>query len=330
VTRRRLFGLGSLAFGVCALALVFTAPPVRAEAPSQTAWWFELQSKSLPAPLPNVPVVPDGGLYVQQGPNGPSAYGALHYTASDASKATLTLIAASGSTTSLGAPVQACVTSTKWTTPKQEPGAWEDAPKYGNPCTPGKIASDGSAVAFLFDSQFFKNGELDVAIVPTDGAPPFSLAFNKPSDQSLALTAAPSAHPSSSGSSTPETHLAGASTPSHATRAATAAHPAAPTAPAVAAAPAPAASSTPSRVADAVLNVAGLGDPDRGERAVALAGASAIVVGWWLLSTRAVRMPRLLGAMAGGGEAVATAPKVHVAGVGRFARGRTSAARHLR
>jgi hypothetical protein len=83
-------------------------------------------------------------------------------------------------------------------------------------------------------------------------------------------------------------------------------------------------------VANAVLNVAGLGDPDRGERAVALAGASAIVVGWWLLSTRAVRMPRLLGAMAGGGSEVAAAPKLHIAGVGRFARGRTSPARHLR
>jgi len=36
--------------------------------------------------------------------------------------------------------------------PPQEPGAWDDAPKYGDPCTPGKIASDGSAVAFFFNS----------------------------------------------------------------------------------------------------------------------------------------------------------------------------------
>ena len=330
MTRRRRLGLGLMALGVSALALVFAASPVHAEAPTQTGWWFELQSKSLPTPLPNVPVVPDGGLYVQQGPDGPAAYGALHYSARAASSATLTLLAAPGSTTSLGAPVQACVTSSHWSTPKQEPGAWDDAPKYGDPCTPGKISSDGSAVAFFFSASFIKDGELDVAVVPVDGSAPFALAFDKPSDQSLAITAQSSAV-SSFGTSTPTTmHSVAGSSPSRVTAAASVAKPAAPAAkPAAPAAPA-AAATTPSSVANAVLNVAGLGDPDRGERAVALAGASAIVVGWWLLSTRAVRMPRLLGALAGGGEAVTVEPKTHVAGVGRFAKNRTNPARHLR
>lgn len=331
MTRRRRLGLGSVVFGVCALAFVFAASPVHAEAPSQTAWWFELQSKSLPTPLPNVPVVPDGGLYVQQGPNGPTAYGALHYAASDAANATLTLVAAPGSTTSLGAPVQACVTSGPWTMPKQEPGAWDDAPKYGDPCTPGKIASDGSAVAFFLDTPFIENGAIDVAIVPVAGSKPFSLVFAKPSDQSLALKETSTGAAPLAGASKPATNSATASSPSHVSSVGSAARPSTPTAAPTAPAAPVAAATTPSSVADSVLNVAGLGDPDRGARAVALAGASAIVVGWWLLSTRAVRTPRLLGAMAGGGEEAVDAPaKLHIAGVGRFARGRTTPPRHLR
>jgi hypothetical protein len=84
----------------------------------------------------------------------------------------------------------------------------------------------------------------------------------------------------------------------------------------------------------------GLGDPDRGARAAALGGASAIVIGWWLLSTRAVRMPQLLGALAGAGGAGGAAgtaddeprsdPKTRIGGVGRFAKTRTSNANRLR
>ena len=117
--------------------------------------------------------------------------------------------------------------------------------------------------------------------------------------------------------------------PTNASGSASAAKPSAPTAPA-----APAASDNRSTLANNVLNVAGLGDPDRGERAVALAGASAIVIGWWLLSTRAVRMPQLLGALGGGRvetlDNERVAPKTHVGGVGRFARNRITTARRLR
>jgi hypothetical protein len=303
VTRRRQLGLGLLAFGVSALALVFSASPVHAEAPSKTGWWFELQTKTLPAPLPSPPVVPDGGLYVQQGPQGPTAYGAVHYDAKSAMSATLTLVIAPGSTPAqLGTPVQACATSGSWDAPNPSPGPWESAPKYGQPCTPGKIAADGSAVAFFFDSSFVKSDALDLAIAPADGSRPFSLVFNKPADQSLSLTSKPGSLPSSGGS-TSATHATGAtgsaSAASHLSTAAPVAKPATPAAPTTPAAPA--AATTPSSVANSVLNVAGLGDPDRGERAVALAGASALVIGWWLLSTRALPMPRLLGALASGG-----------------------------
>ena len=329
--RRRQLGVASLAFGVVALALVFSASTVQAEAPSKTGWWFELQSKSLPTALPAPPVVPDGGLYVQQGPNGPVAYGAVHYTATDAVSATLTLKTAPGSTTQLPTTaVQACVTSSSWDTPKQSPGAWEDAPKYGGSCTPGKIATDNSAVAFFFNAPFFTKDGVDVAIAPIDGSSPFALALDKPAADSLQVTTKPSGLSSVPTPTTFHTPAASATvSPTNASGSASAAKPSAPTAPA-----APAASDNRSTLANNVLNVAGLGDPDRGERAVALAAASAIVIGWWLLSTRAVRMPQLLGALGGGRvetlDNERVAPKTHVGGVGRFARNRITTARRLR
>lgn len=330
--RRRQLGVGLLAFGVFALALAFGASPVQAEAPSQTGWWFELQSKSLPTALPAPPVVPDGGLYVQQGPNGPVAYGAVHYTATDAASATLTLKTAPGSTTQLPTTaVQACLTSSSWTAPKQSPGAWEDAPKYGQPCTPGKIATDNSAVAFFFNSPFFTTSGLDLAIVPIDGSKPFTVTFDKPAADSLQVTTKPSGLSSVPTPTTVHTPaVSGTASPANVSGTAAAAKPSAPAAPATPAA----ASDNRSSLATNVLNVAGLGDPDRGERAAALAGASAIVIGWWLLSTRTTRLPQLLGALGGGRVAPVdgepASPKAHVGGVGRFARNRTTSARRLR
>ena len=334
MNRRRL-GIASLTFGLCALALVVSASPVHAEAPSKTGWWFELQSKTLPAPLPGVPTVPDGGLYVQQSPNGPVAYGAVHYLASNAASATLTLKTAPGSTTQLPTTaVQACVTTSEWDAPKPSPGAWEDAPKYGDPCTPGKIATDNSAVAFFFSGAFFSSTGLDVAIVPIDGSNPFALAFDKPAADSLKVTTKPS---TLAGSPTPATvHTP---TPAGATSASGTAAPSAaakPSTPAAPAAPATSASTdNRSAIANKVLDVAGLGDPDRAERMLSLGGASAIVVGWWLLSTRTVPMPRLLGALGGGRVAAGDdgeppPPKAHVGGVGRFAKPRVRNASRLR
>jgi hypothetical protein len=299
---------------------------VNADAPQQAGWWFELQTKTLPAPLPAVPVVPDGGLFVQQGPQGPTAYGALRYRVTDAETGLLTLAAAQGSTTSLGAPLQGCATSSSWQQSPTAPGNWEDAPKYGNPCSPGRISTDGKFVAFAFDSSFFKNGLLDVAIVPIDGASPFAIAFDKPTADSLAIqatrppvapvtTVAPVAS-APSGVASPVV-VGGAKTP-----------PVAPVAPTAVVATN---ESRPS-IANSALNIVGLGDPDRGERAAALGGASAIVVGWWLLSTQAVPTPRLLGGLRGapaedGGR---KEPPARMGGVGRFARRRDKNALSLR
>jgi len=316
VNRRRRAGLGSIVAGTVAVVLSFSASPASAGAqpPDSVGWWYELQTKTLPAPLPSPPVVPDGGLFVQQGPDGPMAYGAIRAHITGVRSATLLLVAASGSsTTTPPAAMQACATQSRWTQPQSEPGAWEDAPKYTSHCVPGIVATDGKSVAFYFETEFFAAGALDVAIVPTATATPFAIAFDKPDNQALQTVVAPPIPP------TPTTVAATAPTANEATVAAPL--PAQIAAPSTPSAPAPAApSEIRPNVADNLLKVAGLGDPDRGERALALGGASLIVVGWWQLSTRAVPMPRLLGGL----TPSTPAEESRIGGVGRFARSRTA------
>jgi hypothetical protein len=305
------------------LTLGLTASPVHGQAPDQVGWWFRLKTKTLPV-APPVPVVPDGGLFVQQAPDGPAAFGAVRYRTPSAASATLTLAAAQGSTTTLGAPLQACATSSAWVPPLPAPGYWEDAPKTLKTCTPGAVSSDGKFVAFLFGPEFLSKGALDVAIVPKEGASPFAIAFDKPAADSLVVKIAPAGTPTTVAH--PVTTLAAGGEGGGAVAKPPVASPAVTVAPTPTPTTVAPASDNRSPAVDAVLKVAGLGDPDRGERAAALGGASAIVVGWWLLSTRATRMPQLLGALSGGGEVADVVPdtKTRVGGVGRFARKRNT------
>ncbi|MEA3019497.1 MAG: hypothetical protein QOI47_1021 [Actinomycetota bacterium] len=323
----RLVGVASITLGTLVLVLGFTVTPAHGQAPDQTGWWFEAKMKTLPVAPPAPPNVPAGGLYVQQGPDGnPVAYSALRYVVADASSATLTLTAAQGSTTTLGAPLQACATSTAWSPPLPAPGYWEDRPTYGKTCAPGTVSTDGKYVAFLLGSRFSGTGALDIAIVPTDGATPFAIAFDPPAKDSLVVKQASPEFPppSDSSYSTPSSDgSASFAAPPFTVAPGNVATATAPTAPSVA---------RPSPIAQTGLQVPGLGDPDHGERMAALVGSSAIIIGWWLLSSRRSRVPRLVGALAGGGV-MTDAPVVatsRMGGVGRFARTRERSARALR
>ena len=328
MTKRRGAGVLLLALGTIALALSLSAAPAGAQAPDQVGWWFELKTKAVPVPV-GVATVPDGGLFVQQGPNGPAAYGAVRVRVPAAASATLILTTAQGSTTTLGAPLQACATTApaQWAPTSPAPGNWEDAPKYDKPCTFGTVSSDGKAVAFFFETEFFPSGVLDVAIVPQDGANPFAIAFDKPGVESIITTVATG--PAPSPTTKPPALGNPAPVSSGGSRSPVVTSPVA--APVTTPTSAPVADNR-SALATTVLNLAGLGDPDRGARAAALGGASLIVVGWWLLSTRIAPMPRLLGALAGGGATKAE-PRdatTRVGGVGRFSRTRDANPKALR
>jgi hypothetical protein len=323
--RRRRLGAASIVVGTVALLLGLTMSPAHALAPAKTGWWFQPITGPLALPLP-VPVVPDGGLFVQQGASEPVAFGALRYIVPEGSSSSLTLTAAPGSV-ALAASMQACKTSTTWQGTPSGPGSWDKRPSFGNPCAPGIVSSDGAYVAFNLNSSFVSGGAVDVAIIPLVAATPFAVAFAKPDADSLKSQGGKALTTTTRPTTT--TITAGA-TPSGGGTSGVVAAPvvrSSPSAPATV----PAASSRPA-VADNVLNVVGLGDPDRGARAAALGGASLIVVGWWWLSTQSVRLPRLLGGV--GGAAVAgdlSAEKtVRMGGVGRFARSRVTNALKLR
>jgi len=74
---RRRFGAASLAIGVVALVVGLTASPAHAAPPEKVGWWFQPLSGPIALPVP-IPVVPDGGMFVQQGATpDPVAFGAL-------------------------------------------------------------------------------------------------------------------------------------------------------------------------------------------------------------------------------------------------------------
>jgi hypothetical protein len=326
VSGRRIVGGVAAIAGALGLVLSTTAAPAHGQAPDDVGWWFALKSHAVPVAPPAPPNVPDGGLYVQEDPDGPAAVGALRANVDGASSVTLTLAAAQGSTTTLGAPVQACSTMTPWQPPLPAPGYWEERPEATTSCVPGTVSTDGAYVAFHFGGTFLSSGVLDVVIVPAAGATPFAIAFDKPAPDSLTVQAAPATDTSgayeppasdapSVGSATlasPPFTVAGSTSP---------ASPASPATPAV-----PGASAPVAAVASPVRALGG--DADRGERVLAFGGASLLLVGWWLLSTRRTRPPRRVGALAGG--SVAPVEAVRTVGIGRFARPREGTASALR
>jgi hypothetical protein len=338
MTLRRRIGALSMSIGAVALVLGLTVSPAHAVTPQKVGWWFQPLTGPLALPLP-VPVVPDGGMFVQQGATAePIAFGAVRYNVPEGSNNSLTLTAAPGSV-ALAASMQACKTSATWEATPGGPGSWDSRPSFGNPCAPGLVASDGSAVAFNLNSSFVSGGALDVAIVPLTAAAPFAVAFAPPADDALTSSGGKQ---SLSPPLPTTTTVPGASGGSSGTGGGSAAAPFNPSTGAPASAAAAPASSGRNPVADNVLNVVGLGDPDRGARAAALGGASLIVVGWWLLSTQAVPLPRLLGGVGAGTRAAGAAgaapvdepsekkPLARIGGVGRFARNRAGNALKLR
>lgn len=322
---RRRVGAVSVAVGVTALVLGFTVSPAHAAPPEKVGWWFQALSGPLALPVP-APVVPEGGLFVQQGATAdPLAIGAVRYAVADGSSNAVTLTTAPGSV-ALTASVQACKTTTLWEATTAGPGSWDTRPSYTTPCAPGSVASDGSAVVFNLNPSFVSNGALDIAIVPLTAATPFAVAFAPPDGDSLqSATGKVSTSPTLPTTTTIPGVAApsgGSSSPSVASPVVSPGATAAPSAP-------PAASDNRSVVAENVLNVVGLGDADRGARMASLGGASLIVIGWWLLSTRAVPLPRLLGGVAAGARAsqAADPPEkalARIGGVGRFARTRAA------
>lgn len=190
----RLAGAVLLASSTVVLVWPTTAD---AQAPDAVGWWYRPQQSGTPVTIPAPPIVPDGGLYVAQGPNGEQvAVAAVEYPVTGAGTATLTLKSASGAVGTVA--VTACPLSAGFTPVGN--GAWDQAPAYN--CTSssadGVVAPDGT-ITFALSADFVAAGNTAVqaALLPTPGSAPFQVPIEPPGEGSFAAVAAPAA-PSSS------------------------------------------------------------------------------------------------------------------------------------
>jgi len=172
----------------CAAVLLPTSAAAAAE-PERTGWWNRLSAQGLALPQPQTE---PGDLRVQSGPEGPTAYTALLYTAAGSSTATLDLALREGSV--VGTPeVAACPTlTTDWSEGENQP--FDAAPEFDCAIgvSVGLVSEDGKTLSFDLDtSTQAEAGVWSLALVPQpDGSgTPFSLDLVKPGPQSF--TAAP-------------------------------------------------------------------------------------------------------------------------------------------
>ena len=346
-------------------AVLLPATAAAAVEPDRTGWWNRLSAGGLVVPQPTAQ---PGDLRVAAGPDGPSAYAAVLYTAPDATAATLDLAVRSA----FGSPqIVACPTVTS---DFEEGGnqPFAKAPEFDcdRSTTFGSPSEDGKTVSFaLDDTSQLEPGVWSLAIVPAPDSSSgvFSVDFEKPSPEAFVVTstaaeqpAAPSAPGTTSGGSTggdpggsagsgeaflpggfdapPPSDLGGTGAvdaPLLAGEMPTAAtEPAAP-APAVAGGAAPV--TRPLLLARPAAADDDLGAGRRLLGLLVLAGGSA-AVGYAAGQQRSG--PRLIGGRARGGYASATAaaattpavaaPAERPRGIGRFAKDRTAAPRRLR
>jgi len=319
----------------CVLGVVLASAampdPAAALAPTKVAWWSEAQQ--VPgASAPTPPGASSDGITITAGPNGPAAYGGVHYDQVGSGNATLTL--KSGSAVSLppGDGVAACaITKAGWSTGGNQ--SWADRPDYNaNLCAPGTLDSTGTAATFTIGVELQTvPGEIDVAVVPT-GSVPFTASFDKPDSSSLATSGPPSF---SEPEPAPDTASESATAPVPAALPVGGGVTSSPAAPALE----PAASGSVLPPAPAVAGPVALGattrpaptipfrDRSRRERVMAVAALLAMGAALMWAGGRPNRLPRLLGSVGHGQERRSAG--LRPAGIGRFARPRLAPARRL-
>lgn len=159
------------------------------------AWWYKPSQKGVTAPAP--PTVPDGGLLVQGQPDGASAIAALRFNlGKDAGSPVLTLAVHDEKDSPDAAPVlAACLAGSAWSGSGEQ--QWESAPQADCSASVQGILSDDKKSYIFALTPLLQGTSLDVVLVPgtLSGRPDglagstFSIAFEKPTDASLATSA---------------------------------------------------------------------------------------------------------------------------------------------
>jgi hypothetical protein len=333
VKTRRLLQLGAIAMWLLALAPI-SATFAAAEGGTTLdayGWWNKQQALPVQGDptglglttVPTVPApatVPADGMQVAADATGASAIAAVRYLA--AGGGTLTLHVPDGTTLTGTEKLVACQVQGGFTA--SENGRWDAKPAYDETTciVEGKLSEDKTSFTFDIPATFASAlGDVSVVLAPAADATPFSVSFDKPSNDSFAVT--------TQVQSTPEV----APMPAYEPGTAVYTPPAASVSPSVALPPSPSVS-TPQQGGSQVTTPAAVAlptspakSPSRRSQVVAVALLVVIGAALWRLAAQPQRAPRLLGSVGGAAAAAAPSP-VAVArtsrprGVGRFARPR--------
>src|SRR4051794_11707737 len=146
-----------------------------ADAPTRTGWWNAATAGGVALPQPTT-----GGddLHVSEGPASPAAFAAVAYDLlGPLSDGTLVLKVVPNSAVGTVAVVACPTKDTSWKAGGNQP--YDAAPAYDcSHSVAGLVAADGTSVRFLLDArQQAASGVLSLAVVPQDGATPFSVDF---------------------------------------------------------------------------------------------------------------------------------------------------------
>lgn len=177
MTCRRLSRLGLV---MVALGAGLLVQPIHAEAASVTkaGWWYRTSDPASAIPRaassPLLPdpggeavarPVPDGHLLVEGTPEGATAIAAIRYALNDReSSPVLTIKPADDSIAPADLLILACSSAVEWTSPKPNPGRWQDKPLVDCVQSVNGIVNDGTITFAL--QPLVLGGALDVVLVP--------------------------------------------------------------------------------------------------------------------------------------------------------------------
>jgi hypothetical protein len=313
--------------------LVGVAGTAYADAPTKAGWWNAATANGVALPQPTTA---SGDLHVAAGPTGPAAYAAVGYElAGQAVTGGLLTLKVVANTAVGTVAVKACPTKDdSWKGGDDQP--IDSAPAYD--CSKGSNGvanADGTSITFILDEgQLLGADTYSLALVPVDGAAPFTVDFAKPDATSLTPEVEEAAAPEAPAPAyvapapAPPPAMSGAA-PLAAGTVTVPVQPAPAPAVAVPVVPAPQAAAAPAALAPAAASRPAEPVSNR-ERYIAgstLALLSGFLV--WVFQQQS-RQPRLLGGMArkaGLEAAVVIDPRPR--GIGRFAALRTTPARPL-
>lgn len=172
-------------------ALLLPSAAAAAQEPERTGWWNRVSAAGAALPQPGAQ---PGDLRVTAGPDAPTAYAAVLYSALGSTAATLELQLREGRVVGPAAVVACPTLTSDWPAGDNQPYA--SAPPYdcGIGMAEASVAEDGKTLSFALDaSTQIEEGVWSVALVPAEGSGPFSVDLAKPGPE--AFTAEPPTTP---------------------------------------------------------------------------------------------------------------------------------------